>query len=126
MRPCVLYLKEEEVEDSARDFDFEEEGGEVSTPQRRTPGGAQRVLNDLQRPRLSCGHMIWLLVPSPPPREQGVSLSQSSCVCRRSSLLTGEGGGWARSRIILPEKAWPTVSHLVPTVFSGYAELKII
>jgi hypothetical protein len=39
-------FKEEEVEDSARDFDFEEEGGEVSTPQRRTPGGAQRVLHN--------------------------------------------------------------------------------
>jgi hypothetical protein len=88
----VLYIKEEEVEDSARDFDFEEEGGEVSTPQRRTPGGAQRVLNDLQRNTLSCDRMIWLLARPPlPPREQGVSLSLSSCVSP-VELTDGRGG----------------------------------
>jgi hypothetical protein len=43
---------------------------------------SQRVLNDLQWTRLSCGHMICLLFLSLP-------------VCRRSSLLPGEGGAEA-------------------------------
>lgn len=32
--------QEEEVEDTGKDFDFEEESREVTTPQRRTPGSA--------------------------------------------------------------------------------------
>jgi hypothetical protein len=47
------------------------------------------------------------LTPFPLSRQQLVSLSQSSCVSPRSSLLTGyvEGRGWARSQIIQPRES---------------------
>jgi hypothetical protein len=60
---------------------------------------AQRVLNDLQRIRLS--RMIWLLSHTrPPPRHHVVSLSQSYSVSL-VELTDGRGGkGWERSQII--------------------------
>jgi hypothetical protein len=54
----------------------------------RREGGRQRVLNELWRTRLSCGSY------SRPPPLPSASLSLSRLpVCRRSSFLTGEGGG---------------------------------
>ena len=53
----------------------------------------QRVLNDLQRARLSFGPTIWLLATLLPPSPVSkLSLFLSLFVCRRSSLMTGEGG----------------------------------
>ncbi len=49
--------------------------------------------NDSQRSRLSRRHMIWLLFHFTPPPLPSASLSLflSLPVCRRSSLLTGQG-----------------------------------
>jgi hypothetical protein len=54
----------------------------------------ERVLNNLQRTMPSCGIMIRLFVhPLPPsPRQEGVSLSQCSCVSP-VELFDGRGGG---------------------------------
>jgi hypothetical protein len=48
---------------------------------------------------------------SPPPPPQVVELSQSSCVCRRSSLLIGveEVGGGDKSYD--DDKAWSSINH---------------
>ncbi len=61
----------------------------------------QGVLNDLQSTKLSCGRMIRLLAHplSHPFPLSKLSLFLSLLVCRRSSLLTGEGA-CARSKII--------------------------
>jgi hypothetical protein len=54
----------------------------------------QRGLNDLPRARLSCGRMIRLHAhPLPLSSISKLSLFLSLPVCRRSSLLTGEGEG---------------------------------
>jgi len=60
--------------------------------------------------------MIWLLPPPshfPPSSPVRVSLSQSSCVSRRSSLLTGErGGGWGGwAKLYDGEKTWSFINH---------------
>ncbi len=54
----------------------------------------QRVLNDLQRTRFSCGSMIWLLLHPLAllSNQQFVSLSQSSCVS--PVKLTWREKGW--------------------------------
>ncbi len=57
-------------------------------------GSIQRVLNDLQRTKLSCPRMVWLL-PRPPPSRQlycSVSLSQSFCLSP-VELTDGRGVG---------------------------------
>jgi hypothetical protein len=57
-------------------------------------GQSQRIPNDLKRTRLSCGRMIRLIAhPLPPSPVSNMSLFLGLSVCRRSSLLTGEGGG---------------------------------
>ncbi len=58
----------------------------------------QRVLNDLQRTRLSTPRKIWLLTHPPPSLEQVVSLSETS-YARRSSLLTGKEGEGVREEL---------------------------
>ncbi len=76
----------------------------------------QRVLNDLQRSRLSCGRIISAPVTSPSPlsSQQVVSLTQSSCVSP-VELTDGRKGlrGWARSKIIRP----PSINH---SILSGH------
>jgi hypothetical protein len=60
--------------------------------------------------------LIWLLAfPPPLSRQQDVSLSQSSLpMCRRSSLLTGEGGrGWGEAKSYERDKAWPSIDHSI-------------
>jgi hypothetical protein len=70
-------------------------------------GNLQRVLNDIQRHRLSCGLMIRLLAHPPPlSREQVVSHSQSSCVSpAEHTNERGKGWGRARSQIIRPRES---------------------
>jgi hypothetical protein len=66
-----------------------------------SPSLMQRVLYDFERTRLSRRRMIWLLPHQLHPPASILSLFLSLPVCRRSSLLTGEGGrGWGRSQII--------------------------
>jgi hypothetical protein len=63
----------------------------------------QRVRNELYWTR----HFLWLLSHPPLSRQHVVSLSRLP-VCRRSSLLTGEGGGgrgWARSQFKRPPES---------------------
>jgi hypothetical protein len=52
-------------------------------------------------------NMVPLPTPSPCQQVVRISLSQSSCMCRRSSLLTGDGAGreLGRSQIIRPRKS---------------------
>jgi hypothetical protein len=59
----------------------------------------QRVLNDLQRTRRSCGHMI--LSPSPPLPSASCFSFSVSCVSS-IELTNGKEGerGWGRSQII--------------------------
>ncbi len=74
----------------------------------------QRVLNYLQRARLSCCRMIWLLShPLPPFRKNVVSLSQSSCVSP-VQLIDGRGAGGAKSYD--DEKAWSSLNRLILAV----------
>ena len=54
--------QEEAEEDASKDFDFEEEGGEVTTPQRRTPGEIQ---HDFFRPLVECCLFAWLCLVKP-------------------------------------------------------------
>ncbi len=78
----------------------------------------QRVLNNLQRTRLSRRHKI-RLTPPPLSRQQVVSFCQSSCVSL-GQLSVGKGGGGARSQIIKPRKAWPSINHsLLPDVLQN-------
>jgi hypothetical protein len=63
----------------------------------------RRLLNDLWRIRLSCGHMIWLL-PSTPVSKL---FSFSVFLGYWSSLLTGdEGGGGGGAKSYNREKEW--------------------
>jgi hypothetical protein len=58
--------------------------------------GGQRVLNDLQRNKLSCVRIIQLLAhPLPHFPDINLSLILGLPVCHRSGLLTGEGGEWS-------------------------------
>ncbi len=73
----------------------------------------QRVVNNLQRARLSCGRMIRLLAHPLPliSRQQIVSLSQYSPV-RPYWRWEGEGcrhGG----KLYDHEKAWPSINHSI-------------
>ena len=74
----------------------------------------QRVLNDIQRTRLSCSR-FWLLAhPTPLSRQQLFSLSQSSCV----SLVDfpdERGGGWAWSQIKRPRGILALYTLLIPS-----------
>jgi hypothetical protein len=65
------------------------------------------VLNDLCRTRLSCSRLSSSPTPSPLlPRQQLVSLSQSSCVSP-VELTDGRGGekGWMWSRSMRPQES---------------------
>jgi len=56
--------------------------------------------------------MIWFLPdsnPTPPSRQQVVSLSQFSCVCRRSNLQAGEEGKGPNHTTV--KKPWSSVNH---------------
>ncbi len=66
----------------------------------------QRVLNDLQRTRLTPRRMIWF--PLPPLPSANCLFSQSSCVTRFE--LT-DGREWGRSQIIRQRKAWCSINH---------------
>jgi hypothetical protein len=57
----------------------------------------QRVMNDLQRSRLSSRRMIWLLSPSPPPPVSKLDGQHVEKMRKRDNMLMGEGG---RSQII--------------------------
>jgi hypothetical protein len=58
--------------------------------------------------------------PLPLSRQQGVSLSQSSCVSPVASLLTGEGGGSGGGvKAYNGEKAWSFYNH---SILSEYRE----
>jgi hypothetical protein len=60
----------------------------------------QRVLNDLQRTRLCCFSMIWLLPPSPVSK-----LDRRHTGRLRERQLAGVGGrGWGRSQKRLRER----------------------
>ncbi len=77
----------------------------------------QRVLNDIQRTRLSCV-CDPATRPSPPPHQQVVFLF----MCRQSSLLTGEGERGGRgTKSYDPEKAWPSINH---SILSGCTPLR--
>jgi hypothetical protein len=76
--------------------------------------------------------MIWLL-PHPPPHVSKLSLFFRLPVCRRSKLLTGEGGrGWAVAKSYDGEKALSSLNHsilsaphtyVVRTYLIGYLHL---
>ncbi len=76
----------------------------------------QRVLNALQRTRLSWRRMIWLLTLTPSPVSK-MSLFLSLPVFRLSSLLTGEvwGGGGGGAKSYNREKAWSSTNHSIPS-----------
>jgi hypothetical protein len=80
----------------------------------------QRVLNIecLERTKLSCGRMIRLHAhPLPPFPVSNFSVFLSLPVCRRSSLLTREGGGDGRgAKSYGREKAWSSINHSVLSV----------
>ncbi len=76
--------------------------------------GSQRVLNAFR----GSGFLLLCVgsspALSPSSRQKVVSLSQSSCVsCRRSSLLTGEGGWVERSQIIRTQKNFRNACYQV-------------
>jgi hypothetical protein len=80
---------------------------------------AQRGMNDLWRAWLSCGCLIWLHAhPLPPFPVIKLPLFLSLPVCRRSSSLTGEGGGGGRgaesydASLALKSKALKNFFHL--------------
>ncbi len=76
----------------------------------------QRVLNALQRTRLSCDRMIRLLAhPRPPSPVSDLTLFLSITVCCRSSLLTGERGGDG-AKLYDSEEAWPSINHSILSV----------
>ncbi len=65
-------------------------------------------------PRFLCGRVVRLLHPPPHSPVSIVSLFLSLPVCRRSSLLTGEGGGGGGGAVTHHrEKAWPTINHSI-------------
>ncbi len=74
----------------------------------------QKVFNDLLRTRLSLRRMFWFLAhPSPSPVSK-LSIFLSLPVCRRLSLLTGEGGrGVCGAKSYGREKAWSSISHSI-------------
>ncbi len=78
--------------------------------------------------RLSRRRMIWLLPHPLLSRQQVVSLSV--LMCRRPSLLTGEGGrGW--SQLIAGEKAWSSYTvaihySLIVTVFRWTLKFNLV
>ena len=82
----------------------------------------QRVLNDLQRTRLSRPRVIWLLHHSLPLYHLSIFLSLPVCHPHRWSLQTGERGrgrgwGWSqikqrRGSLILYESSHLTDTHL--------------
>ncbi len=67
--------------------------------------------------------MIWLL-PIPPPSSpvSKLSIFLSLPVCRQSSLLTGEGGGWEKSND--GEKAWSSINHTLRLISGRYCARK--
>ncbi len=70
----------------------------------------RRVLNDLERARLSWARMIRLLVHPLPPT---LTFSWALCAAVRAFWRkTGRGGGWARSQIITAT-AWPSINHAI-------------
>jgi hypothetical protein len=58
----------------------------------------QRVLNDLQKTRISRRLMVWLLFHPLPLRLVNLYLFFSLPVCRWSSLPSGEEGAWVLGR----------------------------
>ncbi len=73
-----------------------------------------------KRIRLSRHRMNWLLTHTlPPSTVSKLSLFLSLPVCRRSSLLTGEGGGGDEggAKSYDGEKAWSSVN---PSILSGW------
>jgi hypothetical protein len=71
-------------------------------------GGKQRVLNDLQRTRLSCGRMNWLLA-HPLPSASCLSFSLFLCAAA-VKLERGEGGAWARNHESYDrKKVWSSI-----------------
>jgi hypothetical protein len=72
----------------------------------------QRVLNDIERPRLSHGRMIWLLPhPLTPSPVSKLDRRHRGILRKRDSLVTGERGRrWGRSQID-GEKDWYHVNH---------------
>ena len=97
---------------------FDSEGRETSP----APGlytSYQRVLNYVQRTRLSGGRLIWLLPhPFPLSRQQIVSLSQSSCVSRRRACYRrgGKVGDEEGAKSYGGEAAWSSINHSIISV----------
>jgi hypothetical protein len=87
----------------------------------------QRVLNDLERIRISRRRMIWLL-PHTLSRQQVVSLSRSSCV---SSVEFTDGRGGSRGgeepNQETARKPWSSINHkkLSDTLFSMITYSKV-
>ncbi len=95
-------------------------GEEPNNTTARKPGDwSQNVFNVLQRTKLSRHHMIWLLLPPPSPRfsrQQGVSLSQTSCVSP-GKLTDGRGGKGFKS--YNSEEAQSSIMHKILSSWSA-------
>ncbi len=73
----------------------------------------QRVLNDLQRTKLSCR----LAAPSPPSSVSKLSLFLNLSLCCPVQLTHGKGGGGGRGAESYDyKKAWASINH---SFFSG-------
>ncbi len=86
-------------------------------------GSNQRVLNDLERARLSCGRMVHLLppfLPPPPPSVSKLSLFLAGWAYRR------EEGGYVvgeERKSYDRGKAWPSVIH---SILSGGSKHRMV
>jgi hypothetical protein len=76
----------------------------------------QRILNDLQMARLSCGRVIWLLpmhptpnsTPPPPPSQlppPAVSTRAGTRSNSEKERQHADGRGWTRSQFIRPQES---------------------
>ncbi len=79
----------------------------------------QRVLNDLERTRLSSCRVIWLLPnPLPPSPVCKLNWRHTGKLRKRDNLPTGEGGGLGGgAKSYSGEKAWFSMN---PSILSAY------